>query len=111
MRAEMHDFDAARGYRMTLRYTGEGKGKTTADSDTVDVRYVELVPDKRIEQAVTFESADAAFAGTMTMTWLFSDGEVTVDVANAPKGISDEDHEQGIRSSLDGLARFVTRSR
>ena len=111
MRAEMHDFDSARGYRMTLRYTGDGQGKTTADSDTVDVKYVDLVPNARIVQAIEFESDDPAFAGTMTMTWSFRDGEVTVEVENAPRGISDEEHERGIRSSLDGLAKFVTRSR
>lgn len=111
MRAEVHDFDRARGYRMTLRYLGQGQGKTTTDSDTVDVRYAEVVPNARIVQAVRFESADAQFAGTMTMTWSFRDGEVAVEVENAPRGISDEDHERGIHSSLDGLAKFVTRSR
>lgn len=111
MQAKVHAFDAQRGYRMTLRYASGGHGKTTADSDTVDVRYVELIPNERIVQAVQFESADAAFAGTMTMTWTMRDGEVSVAVENAPSGISDEDHELGIRSSLDGLAAFVTRSR
>ena len=35
----------------------------------VEVRYVDIVPDVRVVQAVDFVSDDPAFAGTMTMTW------------------------------------------
>lgn len=109
MKAKIHSFDAKRGYRMTL--TGQGGGKTTENSDTVDVKFVALAPNERIVQDCDFESDDPAFAGTMRMTWTFLDGEVAVEVANQPRGISDADHEAGIQSSLDQLADYVTRSR
>ncbi|MDB5443583.1 MAG: ATPase [Phenylobacterium sp.] len=116
MRGEMHRFEPweGGGYRMTLAYdrpSPEARGKTTADSDTVEVRFVELVPDRRIVQAVAFETDDPAYGGTMTMTWRFADApggtEVAVAVENAPPGISEADHETGIRSSLENLARFM----
>ncbi len=47
----------------------EGSGKATADSDIVEARFVEIVPNVRVVQAVDFVSDDPAFAGTMTMTW------------------------------------------
>jgi uncharacterized protein YndB with AHSA1/START domain len=101
------------GYRMTLTYDAPsgGRGKTTADSDAVAVRFVELVPGERIVQAVDFASDDAAYGGTMTMTWRFADApggtEVSVSVENAPAGVSEADHQAGIKSSLENLAAFV----
>jgi uncharacterized protein YndB with AHSA1/START domain len=116
MRGEMHRFDArpGGGYAMTLRYERPGpeaRGKTTADADTVAVRFVEIVPDARLVQAIDFASDDPSYAGTMTMTWTFaeaSDGtEIAVEVADAPPGISEADHETGIRSSLENLDCYL----
>jgi uncharacterized protein YndB with AHSA1/START domain len=88
-----------------------GRGKTTADADTVAVRFVAIAPDERIVQAVDFASDDPAYGGTMTMTWSFADApcgtEVAIEVADAPPGVSDADHEAGIRSSLHNLARYL----
>ena len=82
------------------------------DADAAEVRFVELDRGRRIVQAVDFESDDVAYAGTMTMTWTFaphpSGAEVSVDVTNAPPGVSDADHETGIHSSLANLAAYVT---
>ena len=112
MTAMFEHFDARPGgsYRLILTQTDPGKlpGKTTADSDVVDARYVELVADDRVVQAVDFESDDATFAGTMTMTWRVSpvDGGTRVEVTaeNVPDGISAEDHAAGLDSSLAKLA-------
>jgi uncharacterized protein YndB with AHSA1/START domain len=118
MRGEIDRFDPRPegGYRMTLTYERPGpgmRGKTTADADTVEVRFLELVPGERIVQAADFVSDDPGNAGTMTMTWSFADApggtEVTVSVENAPPGISQADHEAGVRSSLENLAAFVAR--
>lgn len=59
---------AGGGYRMVLTYADAAgaPGKATADSDAVDVRFIELVPGVRVVQAVDFVSDDPAFAGTMT---------------------------------------------
>jgi uncharacterized protein YndB with AHSA1/START domain len=116
MSGEMHRFDArpGGGYAMTLRYERPGpepRGKTTADADTVAVRFVEIVPEARLVQAIDFASEDPSYAGTMTMTWTFADAaggtEVAVEVANAPPGIAEADHEIGIRSSLENLCCYL----
>ncbi|GAA3458075.1 hypothetical protein GCM10018963_00880 [Saccharothrix longispora] len=66
-------FDARPGgsYRLVLTYAdaSAAPGKATADSDVVEARFVDVVPGARVVQAVEFESADPAYAGTMTMTW------------------------------------------
>jgi len=108
-------FDARPGgsYRLVLTRTDGGTGKSSADSDVAEVRFVELVPDERLVQAVDFEADDPAFRGTMTMTWKLTpapDGtllEVRAD--DVPSGISAEDHVAGMESSLANLARFLER--
>lgn len=103
---------AGGGYRMTLRYLDDsGHGKSTADSDVVRVRFVELLPDELIVEAVEFESDDPAFAGVMTITTRLmpvTDGtKISVTAQNVPSGISEEDHRQGMDSSLRNLALLL----
>jgi uncharacterized protein YndB with AHSA1/START domain len=116
MRAQVHAFEPRAGgaYEMTLTYLStrdRPRGKTTDDSDTVRGRFAELVPDERIVQVVAFDSADAAFADAMTITWSFADvpggTEVTVDCENAPAAVRHQDHETGVRSTLANLAVYV----
>jgi len=116
-RALEYDFRVGGRYAIELRYD-EGtstSGKTTGDTDITRGRFVELVPGRRIVQSVEFESSDLAFAGEMTMTWSFdaaADGAlVTVTADNVPSGISQADHDAGLRSSLDNLASFVEPTR
>lgn len=101
-------------YRMTLTYDAPdpaSPGKSAAEADIVEGRFVELVPGERIVQEADFVSDDPAFAGTMTMSWIFVpvDGgtEVTVIADNVPDGIAKADHDAGMQSSLENLARFV----
>jgi uncharacterized protein YndB with AHSA1/START domain len=116
MSGRIDAFDAREGgtYRMTLTYENADHpplGKTSESSDTVEGRFLELVPDDRIVQAVEFESDDPASAGTMTMTWSLAavpgGTEVTIICVNVPDGIRQEDHDAGLKSSLDNLAAFV----
>lgn len=90
-----------------------GRGKTDADSDVVEARFVELVPATRVRQAVDFVSDDSANAGTMTMTWELSsaDTRTRVDIRadDVPGGISAEDHAAGLASSLANLAVHLER--
>jgi uncharacterized protein YndB with AHSA1/START domain len=118
MSGRFEHFDARTGgsYRMRLTYAEapESGGKSSADSDVVDVRFVEVAPDERVVQAVRFESDAASFAGTMTMTWsvtAVSAGSTRVDIRadDVPPGISAEDHINGLRSSLTNLATYLTR--
>ena len=70
MSARFERFDARPGgsYRMVLTHadTSTGPGKTTADSDVVEGRYVDIVPGVRVVQEVTFVADDPDLAGTMT---------------------------------------------
>jgi uncharacterized protein YndB with AHSA1/START domain len=110
-RFEHADIRAGGGYRLVLTYDEPGSGKTTDDSDVVDARIVEIVPGKRLVQAVDFESDDPAFAGTMTMTWSVAphaEGTlVEIRADDVPSGISADDHEEGISASLDNLATHL----
>lgn len=117
MTARFERFDArpGGGYRMILTYADASgsRGKATADSDVVDVHFIELIPDVRVVQAVDFDSDDPAFAGTMTMTWeLVTAGEgtrVEIRAEEVPGGISAEDHAAGLASSLANLAAYLDR--
>jgi len=115
MTATMQRYDARPGgsYRMILRYADASgaPGKTTADADVVEARFVELVPGERVVQAVDFVSDDPAFHGTMTITWQVTavDNGTRVEVRadDVPTGISAEDHAAGLRSSLANLAAYL----
>lgn len=99
------------GYRVVLTHVDGSGGKSSDASDVVEVRYVDIVPNDRVVQAVDFVSEDEAFAGTMTMTWAVRamEGGTRVEVAavDVPEGISAADHSAGMRSSLDNLAAYL----
>ena len=115
MAARFERFDArpGGGYRMVLTYADASgsPGKATADSDVVDVRFIELVPDVRVVQAVEFVSDDPAFAGTMTMTWELAETDegtrIEIRADDVPAGISAADHAAGLASSLANLAAYL----
>src|SRR5689334_11540713 len=115
MTGRFERFDARPGgsYRMVLTYSDASgaPGKTTADSDIVEARFVDIVPGERVVQEVDFVSDDPAYAGTMTMTWevTVADAGTRVDIVaeNTPDGISAEDHAAGLASSLAKLAAYV----
>jgi uncharacterized protein YndB with AHSA1/START domain len=117
MSARFERFDPRPGgsYRLVLTYldASRAQGKATTDSDIVEARYIDIVPDVRVVQAVDFDSNDPAFAGTMTMTWEVTaiDGGTRVDVTadDVPDGISPEDHAAGLASSLANLADHLER--
>jgi uncharacterized protein YndB with AHSA1/START domain len=101
-------------YRMALSYDAPDHGtpgKSSEHTDIVSGRFVEIVPDERIVQAVDFESDDAAFGGTMTMTWSLAEvptgTRVTIICENVPYGISREDHDEGLKSTLENLANHL----
>jgi uncharacterized protein YndB with AHSA1/START domain len=115
-RFERYDASPGGGYRLVLTYADDdSRGKSTSDSDVVDARFVELVPGVRLVQAVEFESANPAYAGTMTMTWVLepleSGTRVEVRAEDVPPGISAEDHAAGLASSLRNLADYLVSPR
>jgi uncharacterized protein YndB with AHSA1/START domain len=115
MSARFERFDPRPGgsYRMVLEYddASDVDAKSTADSDIVEARYVEIVKDERVVQAIEFESDDPAFSGTMVMTWSVhrSDAGTRVEFVadDVPDGISAEDHAAGMTSSLANLAAYL----
>jgi uncharacterized protein YndB with AHSA1/START domain len=114
MIGRVHEFDARDGgrYRMSLMYTDDSaSGKTSEKMDTFRGRFVKLIPEQEIVEAIEFESSDPRFAGEMTMTTLLRDVEggceVTVLCENLPKGIRPEENEEGSRMALEKLARLV----
>ncbi len=119
MTGRVETFDATPGgeYRLILTYVEfdptSPHGKSTENTDIVTGRFLALVPDERIVQSAVFQSDDPAFAGEMIMTWTFApvpEGTlVTVACENVPEGIRKEDHDEGLRASLENLASFVAR--
>ena len=117
MTAAFERFDPRPGgsYRLVLTYSDASgaPGKAGPEADVVDARYLDIVPDRRVVQAVDFVSDDPAFAGTMTMTWEVTavEGGTRVDIVadDVPDGISAEDHATGLSSSLANLAEYLER--
>lgn len=112
-RFEAFDARPGGGYRMELTYDDpDTSGKSGDGKDVVDGHFIELTPDVRVVQSVVFDSDDAAFAGTMTMTWELHavDGgtRVVFRADDVPDGISAADHADGMNASLENLARFIT---
>lgn len=115
MSGRFERFDARPGgsYRLVLTYedSSAGSGKATGDSDIVEVRFVDVVSNLRLVQAVDFVSDDPAFNETMTVTWVLSaengGTRVVIRADDVPTGISAEDHAVGMQSSLANLAAFV----
>ena len=116
MRLHIHAFDPRAGgqFRISLQYPqpeDAGRGKTTGDTDTYHGRFVELIPNEKIVEAIEFETSDPGFVGEMTMTVTLAEvadvTEITLLYENVPAGIRPEDNEAGTRSSLQKLAALV----
>ena len=116
MTAQIHAFDGREGgsFRMSLTYTDSDhvvRGKTSENVDTVFVRFVELVPDRRVVERAEFETDDPAFGGAMTIITTLSPQpggtEVTIRCEDVPSGIPPDVHEAAIASTLRKLAAFV----
>ena len=116
MTGQLHEFNArvGGGYVMSLFYPPDEatfRGKSADREDRVNVRFVELSPPRRIVEAVTFDTADPAFLGEMTMTATFIEvpggTNVTLLFENLPPGLRPEVNEAGAEMSLDQLARYL----
>lgn len=116
MVGKVHNFNfrAGGGYTMSLFYPETEvnfKGKTADKEDRFSSRYIDIIPNKKIVEAVNFESDDPNFAGEMIMEVTFTPHqertEVTFHFKNIPKGIRPEDNEAGTISTLEKLAKYV----
>lgn len=116
MRGQVHVLEPRVGgsFRVSLTYLNPKEssgGKTSADTDTVQGRFVELLPNEKIVWVTEFESDQPEFAGEMKIIWSLADAdggtEVTVVCEGIPVGIRLEDNELGSKLSLQKLAAFV----
>ncbi|WP_336514163.1 SRPBCC domain-containing protein [Pollutibacter soli] len=119
MTAKIHRFDLREGggYEMSLFYPESEsavKGKTSTKEDRFTARYLKLIPDKKILQAIDFQSDDPAFSGEMILEINLeevADGtKVSFHFTNIPAGINPADNEEGTRESLEKLAVYIDHS-
>ncbi|MET0927968.1 MAG: SRPBCC domain-containing protein [Aeromicrobium sp.] len=119
MSGTISDWDArvGGGYRMVLTYAdaSDAPGKSSADTDVVEARFVRLEPDELVAEEIDFTSDDLTFAGTMTMSWTLESDRgrttVTITAEDVPPGIDAVDHLAGLTSSLEQLAAYVRGTR
>jgi uncharacterized protein YndB with AHSA1/START domain len=114
MTSHVHTFEPREGgaFRVSLTYeAATGTGKTTAHTDTYHGRFVKLVPDEQVVEAIEFETTNPALQGEMTITTTLTDagGGTDLDAVHEglPPGVRAEDNEAGWRSSLKRLAALV----
>lgn len=116
MKGQVHVLEPRVGgkFRVSLTYLNPEEslgGKTSADTDTTQGRFVELIPKEKIVWMTEFESEQSEFAGEMKIIWSLADAdggtEVTVVCEDIPVGIRLEDNELGSKLSLQKLAAFV----
>jgi hypothetical protein len=100
--------------RMSLPYQNpedSQHGETSRETDTIQWRFVELVPFEKIVWFVGFESQEPGLTGQMRITWSLADAEEETDVNllcdGVSEGIRQEDNEAGCRSSLQKLAALL----
>ena len=112
-RVERFSPEVGGGYHMVLTYelAESISGKTSENTDEIETKFLELIPNKKIVSSGVFDSDESIFSGEMLMTWYFEaidEGtKVTVVAENVPEGIKKEDHLEGLNSSLEQLENFV----
>jgi len=118
MTSHIHEFEGREGgkFRISLTYDEPtAAGKTSANTDTYHGRFVKLVPNKQVVEAVEFETADPALSGEMTITYTLEDANGGTDLVavhdNLPPGVPAADNELGWRLSLSKLAALVEAAR
>jgi uncharacterized protein YndB with AHSA1/START domain len=114
MRSRVQAFEAREGgiFRVSLTYDEPARtGKTSAHTDTYHGRFVRLVPDTQVIEAIEFETADPSMRGEMTITVTLTDAAGGTDLVGVheglPPGVSVADNERGWRQALGRLASLV----
>lgn len=114
MTSHVHSFEPREGgaFRISLSYDSPtSAGKTTAQTDSFQGRFVKLVPDAEVVQVIEFDTDDPTMQGSMTITYLLADvdeGTILTGVhENLPPGVSPADNELGWSMSIDKLAALV----
>jgi uncharacterized protein YndB with AHSA1/START domain len=108
MSSRVHSFEAREGgtFRVSLTYEApDAVGKTVANTDTYHGRFVRLVPNEVVVEAIEFESGMESMQGEMVITWQLSEAadggtELLAVHQNVPPGVSLKDNELGWSMSL-----------
>lgn len=102
------------GYEMSLFYPEHENrfhGKTSLREDRYTSKIIELIPFKKIVQAIRFKTDDPAFAREMIMEVMLEKADAGTNVTfffkNIPAGISPADNEEGTISTLEKLAYYA----
>ncbi len=114
MTSRVHSFNPHEGgtFRISLTYDLPGPaGKSSAQTDSFNGRFVRLVPDTEVVQTVAFETDDPPMQGEMTITYSLTDAGGGTEVVglheNLPPGLPPADNELGWTMSLAKLADLV----
>ena len=114
MTSAVHSFEPEEGgrFRISLTYDQPtSAGKTDPRTDVFSGRFVRLVQDAEIVQAVEFETDDPALQGEMTITYTLADADTGTDLVgiheNLPAGVPPAQNELGWNMSIDKLAKLV----
>ena len=115
MTSRVHEFDPREGgsFRVSLSYTDATRaGKTSRNTDTYRGRFVELVPDRRVVEAIEFETGDVSMRGEMRITTTLTDApaggtNVEMSFEGLPPGVRPEDNDEGTRMALARLAALL----
>ncbi len=114
MRSDILRFEPHEGgmFRVSLTYDApDATGKTQANTDTYHGRFIALVPDERVVEAIEFETDNPALQGELTVTTTLADADggtlVTMTFAGMPAAVSPADNEVGTRMALAKLAALV----
>jgi uncharacterized protein YndB with AHSA1/START domain len=109
---EWFDAKPGGGYRMVLSYDDASTvGKSEANTDVVDVRFVAVDPPARLVEEADFAADDPLFRGTMKMTWTLETVPtgtlVTITAADVPDGIDSTDHRRAFASTIANLDAYL----
>jgi uncharacterized protein YndB with AHSA1/START domain len=117
MTSRVHWFDAREGgtFRISLTYDSADRiGKTAAGTDTYQGRFVKLVTDELVVEALAFETDDPMMKGEMTITITLVDADGGTDLHavhdGLPPGVSGADNETGWTMALGKLAALIEES-
>jgi uncharacterized protein YndB with AHSA1/START domain len=116
MTSRVHAFDAREGgtFRISLTYDAPtGTGKSSAQTDTFHGRFVKLVPDEQIVEAIEFETDNPGMQGEMIVTITLRDAGAGTELSavhdQLPPALSPEENQLGWSISLGKLKTLVER--
>ena len=114
MTSHVHQFDVHEGgrFRVSLTYDRRTEaGKSSAHTDTYRGRFLLLVENERVVEALEFETDDPALSGLMTMTTTITPTSLGALVEIVHDGVPDAirraDNEAGMEMALTRLAALV----